>query len=89
MHPDFSIVVTGHSLGGAMAPLAAITLKQNFSEHHTRVYSYGAPRTGVRLMHVVDTHLLICLAQNKVFADFVNDHLGANAFRGGSLFYLD
>ena len=62
-HPDYSIVTTGHSLGGSLALLAAISLRQNFpdryepifsSQRHRnsllskiRTYSYGAPRTGV------------------------------------------
>ena len=31
-HPDYSIVTTGHSLGGSLALLAAISLRQNFPE---------------------------------------------------------
>ncbi|EDR04041.1 uncharacterized protein LACBIDRAFT_306423 [Laccaria bicolor S238N-H82] len=45
-HPDFSIVTTGHSLGGSIALLAAVALQQIFAERQVRTYSYGAPRTG-------------------------------------------
>jgi predicted lipase len=47
-HPDYSIVTTGHSLGGSLALLAAISLMQNFPDSKIRTYSYGAPRTGNR-----------------------------------------
>jgi len=48
-HPDYSIVTMGHSLGGSLALLAAITLRQTFPESKIRTYSYGAPRTGNRI----------------------------------------
>ncbi|RDB25660.1 putative feruloyl esterase A [Hypsizygus marmoreus] len=45
-HPGFSIVTTGHSLGGALSTLAAVSLRSNFPDKEVRTYSYGAPRTG-------------------------------------------
>ena len=33
-HPDYSIVTTGHSLGGSLALLAAISLRQNFPDRY-------------------------------------------------------
>ncbi|KAF8903727.1 Alpha/Beta hydrolase protein [Gymnopilus junonius] len=48
-HPEYSIVTTGHSLGGSIALLAAVTLQQNFKTTRTRTYSYGAPRTGNKI----------------------------------------
>jgi len=62
--PEYSIVAVGHSLGGAVASLAAISLRQNFRTSVTRMYSYGQPRTG-----------------NRVYAEFFNSEIGANAFR--------
>ncbi|KAF9459039.1 alpha/beta-hydrolase [Collybia nuda] len=46
VHPKFSVVTTGHSLGGALATLAAVSMKHNFPHNDIRTYSYGAPRTG-------------------------------------------
>ncbi|KDR78622.1 hypothetical protein GALMADRAFT_244080 [Galerina marginata CBS 339.88] len=45
-YPDYSIVTTGHSLGGSIALLAAVALQQNFKNTPTLTFSYGAPRTG-------------------------------------------
>ena len=38
--------VTGHSLGGALAALAAVDMSKEFREIPLHVYSFGAPRTG-------------------------------------------
>ncbi|KAF8151041.1 Alpha/Beta hydrolase protein [Crassisporium funariophilum] len=48
-HPDYSIVTSGHSLGGSLALLAAVTLKQNHPDLYIKTYSYGAPRTGNKI----------------------------------------
>ncbi|KAF9457131.1 alpha/beta-hydrolase [Collybia nuda] len=45
-HPDYTIVTSGHSLGGALSSLAGISLKQNFPNSKLRMYTYGQPRTG-------------------------------------------
>ncbi|KAJ7892556.1 Alpha/Beta hydrolase protein [Mycena olivaceomarginata] len=45
-HPGYSIVVTGHSLGGALASVAAITLQMLFPTTALRLYTYGQPRVG-------------------------------------------
>ncbi|KAF8152095.1 Alpha/Beta hydrolase protein [Mycena galopus ATCC 62051] len=45
-HPGYAIVVTGHSLGGALASLAGITLQMIFPTAQVRYYTYGQPRTG-------------------------------------------
>ncbi|KAF7369497.1 Alpha/beta-hydrolase [Mycena venus] len=45
-HPGYSIVATGHSLGGAMASLAGITLQMLFPTTQVKLYTYGQPRTG-------------------------------------------
>ncbi|KAF8079219.1 alpha/beta-hydrolase [Lyophyllum atratum] len=46
LHPDYTIITTGHSLGGALSSLAGISLKQNFPSSKLRLYTYGQPRTG-------------------------------------------
>jgi pimeloyl-ACP methyl ester carboxylesterase len=46
--PEQSIIVCGHSLGGAVALLLAEWLRNNFSEN-TQLYTFGAPRAGDRL----------------------------------------
>ncbi|WAR20408.1 LIP1-like protein [Mya arenaria] len=45
---NYTVVVTGHSLGGAMASLAAVALIQDGIVHKSRVslYTYGMPRAG-------------------------------------------
>jgi hypothetical protein len=45
-HPDYSIVVTGHSLGGALASIASLGLKGKFPSKSLSLYTFGQPRTG-------------------------------------------
>ncbi|KAF8628987.1 hypothetical protein AX15_003610 [Amanita polypyramis BW_CC] len=45
-HPHYDLVTVGHSLGGALATLAAVSLKLKFPDHKVRTYSYGSPRVG-------------------------------------------
>lgn len=48
-YPDFDITVTGHSLGGAVATIAALDVQYNITQHtgqSIQVYSFGAPRVG-------------------------------------------
>lgn len=41
------VIVTGHSLGGALATICAVDLQYNFTEQFgVQVYTYGAPRVG-------------------------------------------
>ncbi|KAH6909359.1 Alpha/Beta hydrolase protein [Coprinopsis sp. MPI-PUGE-AT-0042] len=49
LHRDItSIVTTGHSLGGSIALLAAMSIAGTFHSVTVRTYSYGSPRTGNR-----------------------------------------
>ncbi|KAJ3359273.1 hypothetical protein GGF32_009482 [Allomyces javanicus] len=47
-YPGFRVVTTGHSLGGAMAVLAALDLRRTLSipDSQLAVYTYGEPRVG-------------------------------------------
>jgi len=47
-NPDYRFIVVGHSLGGALATIAAADFRNRspwFLEH-TEVFSYGSPRVG-------------------------------------------
>eukprot|EP01065_Artemidia_motanka_P017867 TRINITY_DN21267_c0_g1_i1.p1 TRINITY_DN21267_c0_g1~~TRINITY_DN21267_c0_g1_i1.p1 ORF type:complete len:1646 (+),score=434.82 TRINITY_DN21267_c0_g1_i1:63-4940(+) len=46
-HPHHEVVVTGHSLGGAIAMLLACEIRRKFGRVPT-VYTYGSPRVGNR-----------------------------------------
>ncbi|KAL9619142.1 MAG: hypothetical protein Q9160_006231 [Pyrenula sp. 1 TL-2023] len=43
-YPDYSLVVTGHSLGAAIATIAAAQLRNE--GHPAALYTYGSPRVG-------------------------------------------
>ncbi|KAJ1659114.1 hypothetical protein IWQ61_001741 [Dispira simplex] len=47
-YPDFTITLTGHSLGGAQAVLAAVQIAMDNSQWKSklRVYTFGEPRVG-------------------------------------------
>lgn len=45
-HPSYTIIVTGHSLGGAVAALAAVSIKSALPSSNLKLYTYGQPRTG-------------------------------------------
>jgi len=44
--PDYTVVITGHSLGGALASIAALSVKSNIPSAAIRLFTYGQPRTG-------------------------------------------
>ncbi|KAE9401608.1 alpha/beta-hydrolase [Gymnopus androsaceus JB14] len=47
LHRDTKRIITsGHSLGGALATLAAISINQRFPQCQVMTYSFGSPRTG-------------------------------------------
>ncbi|KAJ7762883.1 Alpha/Beta hydrolase protein [Mycena olivaceomarginata] len=45
-YPTFRIVVTGHSLGGAIASLAAPSIKAALPDAVVKLYTFGQPRAG-------------------------------------------
>lgn len=45
-HPTYPVVLTGHSLGAAVAVVAATYLGQSTHALATTVYTYGQPRVG-------------------------------------------
>lgn len=45
-YPSYSLVSIGHSLGGALASVAGVSLKSNFPDVPLRMFTYGQPRTG-------------------------------------------
>jgi predicted lipase len=45
-NPSATLVITGHSLGGALASLAAFDLKQITGITSKEVYTFGSPRVG-------------------------------------------
>ncbi|TDL19369.1 alpha/beta-hydrolase [Rickenella mellea] len=45
-HPGYTLVSTGHSLGGALASLGGLSLKSNFPGSSVRMFTFGQPRTG-------------------------------------------
>ncbi|KAJ7926905.1 Alpha/Beta hydrolase protein [Mycena leptocephala] len=47
-HPAYTIVVTGHSLGGAIASLAAPALKSEHPIAAIKLFTFGQPRVGNR-----------------------------------------
>lgn len=47
-HAASSLIITGHSLGGALATLCAVDVQYNFSNQvkNIDIYTFGAPRVG-------------------------------------------
>mmetsp|Transcript_22729 Transcript_22729/g.51993 ORF Transcript_22729/g.51993 Transcript_22729/m.51993 type:complete len:404 (-) Transcript_22729:194-1405(-) len=56
--PGCTIHITGHSLGGAMAVLAAFWLRETHNEQKVSVYTFGQPRVGNYALSVhIDSRL--------------------------------
>lgn len=43
---SYSVVTVGHSLGGALASIAGVSIKANFASTPIRMFTFGQPRTG-------------------------------------------
>lgn len=66
-HPDFKLVVVGHSLGGALAVLSGVELQM--LGHQTLVVSFASPKVGNKaMMKFIDdqfsTHEVVRQVQN-------------------------
>ncbi|KAL5782366.1 hypothetical protein ACOSP7_007395 [Xanthoceras sorbifolium] len=46
IYGDFKIIVTGHSMGGAMAAFCALDLTVNYEVQNVKVMTFGQPRIG-------------------------------------------
>ena len=47
LDPKRKLIITGHSLGGAMATICAKRLSEEYENVHC-LYTYGSPRVGGR-----------------------------------------
>ncbi|KAI6121842.1 Alpha/Beta hydrolase protein [Pisolithus sp. B1] len=46
MYPMYAVVMTGHSMGGAIASIASIAIRNTYPATTARLYTIGQPRTG-------------------------------------------
>lgn len=44
--PQYDVTVSGHSLGGAIASIAALSTRNSFPDAALRLFTFGQPRTG-------------------------------------------
>lgn len=81
---DYNLVLVGHSLGGAMASLAAVKIKRELNLNWSRIqiFTYGQPRTGnLKFAHWYN-------AQRVTVARVVNYADSIPHLLGGSLGYF-
>lgn len=45
-YPEYEVAVSGHSLGGAIACIAALSIRNSFPDAALRLFTFGQPRTG-------------------------------------------
>jgi hypothetical protein len=64
------IIVTGHSMGGALAMLAAMELAQHYSPHRIQLLTFAAPRVGnqafANLVHATLPFVLRVIEENDL-----------------------
>ncbi|KAH7906821.1 Alpha/Beta hydrolase protein [Hygrophoropsis aurantiaca] len=60
-YPDYGLICTGHSLGGSLASIGAISLKCSFPGVLVKLFTFGQPRTGNKAFStLVETILEPC-----------------------------
>ena len=65
LHTTAKILVTGHSLGAALATFAALDIKETLNPQRTlRLYNFGSPRTGNQLFA---DHVMTVLPEGTFF----------------------
>lgn len=65
MHPGARIFISGYSLGGALATIAAMDLKMKYNPSNRMVlYTYGQPRIG---NEAISNKLFSLFNQNNYF----------------------
>lgn len=87
VHPSYRIIVTGHSLGGAIAALGAISIKSALPSVPIKLFTFGVCSYWL----CVGISLIGLLGQPRVgntsFADYVERLIGVNnIFRGAYSF---
>ena len=68
--PDYSVIVTGHSLGAALATLTAVNLFTN-DISNIRHFSFGSPRVGNQAASAYISNLLPDITRTTHYKDIV------------------
>ena len=59
-NPSYRVVVTGHSLGAAVAALAAVSIKSTFPNVNLQLYTYG---TCALIIIIREALLIVCISR--------------------------
>jgi len=66
-YPDYTIICAGHSLGGSLASLAAVSLRHNIPQvEDVKLFTFGQPRTGTSNMHNLWNNLSVLLTHSAL-----------------------
>ncbi|KAJ9066716.1 hypothetical protein DSO57_1006938 [Entomophthora muscae] len=90
--PSYRFIITGHSLGGAVAILSAIELKQrlNIPWRKIEVFTYGQPRTGnvafARYINQLPMHVTRVVNENDIVPHILPEY--ANFAHHGTEIYV-
>lgn len=69
-YPTYDVIVTGHSLGGALATLTAVSLHTN-DINNVRCFTYGSPRVGDAAAAAYISNLLPDIVRTTHYKDIV------------------